>query len=283
VPFITRDAAEPVSKSPVPDPPAAPAAPPAAAKHEEPPAPAVSKVEDDEATVITARPAAAAALVTTPAAARIAAAADAGHATAPVVPPVPSVAHADAPLPVPARADIPERVQAIPVTYHPPAPAPTPAPVPPPSRTPETAPSAVAEIANLPAAESTSEFLSETPSPELRELSFGQEKTPPSRAGRFVAAAAAVVILGGIGYAAWGWDVQSVGTTVPAPPASPAAAGPGALPAALPPMSREELEALYPVRRFVPMPPPEGPVVDTPPEAAFPSGDPATIPQVSFR
>lgn len=142
-------------------------------------------------------------------------------------------------------------------------------------------PAATADIANSSDDSSTSEFLPEA-AIVSRELSFGQEKAPERRTGRLVAAAAALVILGGVGYAAWGWDVQDVAATVPAPPAAPAVVGRAAVPTARPITSREELQLLYPVRRFVPMPPPD-PVVDTPPEAAFPSTEPASDPQVSFR
>ncbi len=109
-----------------------------------------------------------------------------------------------------------------------------------------------------------------------RELSFGQEKPREGRGGRLLLAAAVVAVVAGIGYAAWGWDVRAAGAAIPPPPPGPALDR-GAPPAVIPPTTREELQALHPIRRFVPMPPPD-PVVETPPEAAFPLQDGAFPP-----
>lgn len=130
----------------------------------------------------------------------------------------------------------------------------------------------------------TSEFLPESAATDTtHELSFGQEKPRETRIGRLVAAAAVVFILGGVGYAAWGWDARDIATVVPGAPASPNL-NRGEAPPTVPAVTREELQALFPVRRFVPMPAPDE-VVDTPPEAAFPTAEPASEPgsTISFR
>lgn len=128
-----------------------------------------------------------------------------------------------------------------------------------------------------------SEFLPESAATDdaasvatARELSFGQEKPREGHGGRLLLAAAVVAVVAGIGYAAWGWDVRAVGAAIPPPPPGPALDR-GAPPAVIPPTTREELQALHPIRRFVPMPPPD-PVVETPPEAAFPLQDGAFPP-----
>ncbi len=84
-------------------------------------------------------------------------------------------------------------------------------------------------------------------------------------------AAAVLLIVGGIGYASWSWDVRDSSQILRPVPAGP----PVDLRIAdLPPLpSAEEMDALYqPPRRFVapPVPVDQPELVDTPPEASVP-------------
>jgi hypothetical protein len=112
-------------------------------------------------------------------------------------------------------------------------------------------------------------FTSERPSVE-RELSFGLEKPREGTLVRKLAVAAAVVlIVAGIGYASWSWDVRDSSGLIGRLPASPTRdlgipATPGIPPA-------EEIDLVFTPRRFVPRAPVDEPqLVETPPEAAIP-------------
>lgn len=103
------------------------------------------------------------------------------------------------------------------------------------------------------------------------DLSFGLEKPRESHLIRNLTVAAAILlILGGVGYASWSWDVRDSARLV-----GPVPAGPKVdlripeLPG-VPPV--EEMNAIFqPPRRIAPPPPVDVPeLVDTPPEAAVP-------------
>lgn len=103
------------------------------------------------------------------------------------------------------------------------------------------------------------------------DLSFGLEKPRESHLIRNLTVAAAILlILGGVGYASWSWDVRDSARLV-----GPVPAGPKVdlripeLPG-IPPV--EEMNAIFqPPRRIAPPPPVDVPeLVDTPPEAAVP-------------
>jgi hypothetical protein len=117
----------------------------------------------------------------------------------------------------------------------------------------------------------SSEFLPEHTPVAERELSFGLEKP---RAGHLVRnltlAAAVLLIVAGIGYASWSWDVRdeaSLVTTVPQGPVMELG-----IPELPPVPTAEEIEQVFQVqivRR--PAPPVDEPeLVETPPEAAIP-------------
>lgn len=137
--------------------------------------------------------------------------------------------------------------------------------------------------------EPVSEFLPEqeaaadSPSPALpvRELSFGVEKPREGHLWRNLALAAAViVIVAGIGYASWSWDVRDrSGLVGPAPDGPPLDRGTPAT--ALPVPGPDEIDALFRVRLVVPRRRvEEPPLVETPPEAAMPidQAAPGTLP-----
>jgi general secretion pathway protein A len=116
-----------------------------------------------------------------------------------------------------------------------------------------------------------SEFLPEhTPGAE-RELSFGLEKPREGHLVRNLTLAAAVLlIVAGIGYASWSWDVRdeaSLVTTVPQGPVMDLGIPemPGVPPA-------DEIDQLFQVQVARPPAPPvdEPELVETPPEAAIP-------------
>jgi type II secretory pathway predicted ATPase ExeA len=211
----------------------------------------------------------------------------AGVAKAPEAP-LPSIADA----PTPPRLPRPGLVQVQPAGVAPPAepelplPAAAPAAVAPAAKVAETSGTIIGGAAkndspapaektapawSTPEVARSSEFLPEHTPVAERELSFGLEKP---RAGHLVRnltlAAAVLLIVAGIGYASWSWDVRdeaSLVTTVPQGPVMELG-----IPELPPVPTAEEIEQVFQVqivRR--PAPPVDEPeLVETPPEAAIP-------------
>jgi general secretion pathway protein A len=115
------------------------------------------------------------------------------------------------------------------------------------------------------------DFLAERGASATRELSFGLEKPREGHLVRnLVLAAAVILIVAGIGYASWSWDVRDQGSLVTTVPPGPVVDLGIAEPPALP--SAEEMQQVFEVRRIPPRIPAvdEPQLVDTPPEAAIP-------------